>query len=297
MGKRSALGKAARFGLDPAGIFKGKRGGRKGGGNRKPSAPMSIGAFSGGGGATPGTMSQQAASAAPVGAGMVTGRGGGGKGAVRPANKPVKDPRAGGRRGKMNSRGSGGREGGGGFRNRAFGMGREQRGFGMGRQGFQGGGGNSAMGMGGGMNERGRPTFASQQSFVEGNQAYGRGGTGGYGRPGDRNAMDLLGGQGRGQQGQRDQYGQLANSLANRGGGRGRRKTMRNRRSRFQNQQRSAQGGGGMGAAMAMGGGGGGFGGHYSSPQQQAYQGKSFSKKMGTQQGAFRLPPKSQIKK
>jgi len=88
---------------------------------------------------------------------------------------------------------------------RGYGMGREQRGYGMGQTGYAAK--ESMMNRAHGMGEmdrvqelltgrRNRPTFAQQESFVKGDQKWGRGGRGGfggYGSMGEFGGRDPLG--------------------------------------------------------------------------------------------------------
>ena len=240
-------------------------------------------------------------------AGTVVGGGPGGavSGAVRGAVKGGSRPRppigrpmgpnpwaAGGPRGPRPGRGRGkGRRPiamnenramtGGGYRNRAFGMGRTERGYGFGRGRFgEGKGMPEDFGLAYGMGREGRgegmgqmdPSLARQTSYVEGAQAFGRGGRGGWEPP-----VSDRGGSDRG--------GSAADVGRN-----NRIRRMRARRARRMAMRRAGGGiGGQIFAASPASYGGGYAAGPPSVPATRNFA----AKKMGTRQGAFRLPNSS----
>jgi len=298
-GSRKSRGRAAQ--LAQGAIDQAAVGGAQGGGDNFVGTPMGPGGALGSMAAAAGGRARTKkdfhdAAIAPGRTGRrVVGKGGG-----RPSPRPgspefnramYPKARPGRGRGKGGvatamDRGRGGREVGGGYRNLAFGMGREQRGYGMGRP-TQRGGRAYGMGFTPEIADPGKVAYGGQESYAAGDQAWGRGGRGGWGGQDIGLTGHSLSGRPAPQSTMSDAISQAASRGF--GGGMQRRRALRNRRSRFMNQQRA----GNVTAALTPVGGfaspGGGGGGSAWQGGGQAYQGKSFSKKVGTTQGAFKI--------
>ena len=257
------------------------------------------------------------------------GGGGGAKGAVQAASQMGRGRMGrGGRRGQMGiAAQGGGREMGGGFRNKAFGMGREQKGYGMGQTpDFMSGRRQRGLGMGSqgrglGMGGQ-RQNIMQSKSFGRPSQnpmwdGYQRGGGRGVAGP-QRHSGEVVMNSSPQQGGRQNPYAGLKEQAA--------RMTPRQKQEMVQSGSgpmapvTSSGGGGGWNNIRGQRGGGRGFGmgrggrggssfnpatgrmeyasqpNNFSRSSQRPVIRTAVAKKMGTAQGAFRLPPNT-IKK